>query len=167
MGTDTKEADLEQLIRRAFPEGPPPGAGDITVSWELDASVYDGKRWADVHPMLLNPSVWALTKSAFLYYLPAYLLAPLRYDWFDTGPLLDLLYTPDTPSESWLPEDRWREKRSRWQDLVGSLTQEQKHVIKLWLENLERGHPYDQGETSENPVGKKLESMLRDYWSQF
>ncbi|HYZ84947.1 MAG TPA: hypothetical protein VE621_11115 [Bryobacteraceae bacterium] len=85
--------------------------------------------------MLLDPSVFAMTVAALHYYLPAYLLAVLNYDWFDAQPLLNALYTHEMPAEA-SPSQFWWREISRWEELMKRLTIEQKRAIRLWLEFL-------------------------------
>jgi hypothetical protein len=152
------------LLRESFPDASPPKASDIALSQtgEIDVDVYGGKRWTELHPMFLDPSMWALTLEALHYYLPAYMLAAITYDWFDQGPLLEELYTSETPESSW-SQEFWHLKFARWDQFMKRLTSEQKHVVRLWLELL-----LEQSTVSINADRQsRIELMLANYWSQW
>jgi hypothetical protein len=149
------------LLSQAFSDASPPTASDIalTQTGEIDVNVYSGKRWTELHPMHLDPSVWALTLDALHYYLPAYMRAALTYDWFDQAPLLEELYTAGTPESNW-SQEFWHLKFARWDQLMKKITSDQKHVVRLWLELL-----LEQSVSADRRG--KIELMLCNYWSRW
>jgi hypothetical protein len=159
--------NIELLIRDAFAEGDPPMENDIagTDEYGLDIDVYAGKRWAEVSPILLDPEVYGLSERAFIYYLPAYLLARLRYDWFEVRPLLEALYPTEMPWDN-MPAVFWRPPLERWARIVALLNATQRHAVKCWLEWLRECEPKAWIEPGK-PWGDRITLMLANYWWQF
>lgn len=147
-------AEFEQYVRQAFAGTSRPSV-EMTPDQEFEPLVAKDKHWWELGPPFVNPAnAHHLSQDGLLYFMPLYLIATLRYEWETPTILMDLLYTPGTPTEK--DSQQWWHKFQAWDGLMKRLSPGQKHAIRLWLELMMRQHPGTHDET--------IEEMLANYW---
>lgn len=159
---ETVLKNFEILIREAFAETPrlDPNRGP-TLKAECVKEADFGKHWWELSPAFVNTEcAYSLSESDFLFYLPLFMIATLRYEWCVRSPLLERLYTEDPVTEDRSTE--WWDRFNEWDRLMHRLSSIQKHAIRLWLELLVKTYAPNGGAEKES-----IEHMLANCWSQF
>ncbi len=162
-GLALKSEELQQRVKSAFALATYPGDDQLVVvtggahlECEQIRAAFQGKRWQHLPLKFLRyhaSSLSFLTPEAFRYYLPAFLLAALQsYKKADMVPF-SLVFHLTPPAEG-DPE------RSRFDQVVTGLTQEQKVVIATFLQYMLEEHAGD------FPLGD-VQTALERYWGAY
>ena len=151
---------FEQLVRSAFADAPKLAIEDNSTDLQYEPEVDFSQYWWDLSPAFVNPeNARSLSQATFLFLLPLYLIATVRYEWCSRGALLKVLYTPGSPDAN--PPEDWWSRFGEWNFLVNRLSGPQKHAIRVWLEIVNESERYAGGYSGE------IEEMLANYWGAY
>ncbi len=163
---EDKAAELKRVIEAAFKDIPYPGDHNITdEDYCLDdkevADALRGRHWREVsvdyiaeHPFLRSTLVF-LNPAALRFYLPAFMIAIID-DYIEADVLSGFLLRELTP-DSHKPSSEFVEK-------FGSLTSEQSHAVRLYLEYMLEEHPEYKDYLGQGPVDDRVLLALERYW---
>lgn len=153
---------LINVIQKAFTDTPYPGDDNIGYSTtDFDGirhtEVLRGKHWKEISLEIIQPidlSLYFVTDDAFVFYLPAFLLASLEADADSVYDHVMFVLTLPSDTSSYAPLFR---------RIVAILSMAQKEAIRSYLEYRSyETTEYDKiwGESSENDAQQALDS----YW---
>jgi hypothetical protein len=164
---EDKAAELKGVIEEAFEDIPYPGDHNITAETPGDieekevADVLRGRHWREVsvdyiaeHPFLWS-SLAFLKPSALRFYLPAFMIATID-DYIKADFLIIALLAQLTPG--------FHKPYSKVADDFASLSAEQSHAVRLYLEYMLEEHPEYKDYLGQGPVDDSLLLALERYW---
>jgi hypothetical protein len=158
---DMIPAQFEELVRSAFSDSPKLRTESAEVDAAFEPQSDTERFWWQMSPTFVNPeNADRLSPEGFRFFLPLYLVATLQFEWCTPGPLLRILYTPGVPEKEPSASGWWL-RFHRWKAFVDELTDQQKHVIRTWLEIIqEREHVHSLHHD-------EIREMLANYWAAF
>lgn len=162
-----KKEELIEIIKDAFRDVPYPGDDSIGSDhcWECQhvADTLRGKRSDEITLEFLRKdlrhpdSICLLSSKAYQYYLPALLLLIVEYQ--GQNKLGDWEFWPIYGLQTDEPESQYYDFAVEGYKIFNN---QQKHVIRLFLEYLIDADPNEYGEEDSPP-----KEALKNYWDQW
>ena len=162
---EDKAAELRRVIEAAFEDIPYPGDHNISMEDHCSeckdvADALRGRHWREVSAKYvaehgLRDVLPLLYPAALRYYLPAFMIAII--DDYITADFLIIALLAELTPDSHKPCSEFVEK-------FGSLTSEQSHAVRLYLEYMLEEHPEYKDYLGQGPVDDSVLLALERYW---